>query len=155
MGGGATQNATTHCLSDITLRWMVREVAAAQCGILFDSDALARAGIPDEIFPCNGFRTKGGLLAQLVIPKEKEAAREREAAKEKEQEAHKGRETHTDEKDVSASDSEAGASDVADDDALQPLHDELVLDPWWWLLEIVPTDYEWQDGNGTWHRKWG
>ncbi|KDR82959.1 hypothetical protein GALMADRAFT_238664 [Galerina marginata CBS 339.88] len=39
-------------------------------------------------------------------------------------------------------------------DALEPLHDELKLDPLWWLLEIVPLQYSWQDGQNVWHREW-
>jgi len=39
-------------------------------------------------------------------------------------------------------------------DALQPLHDELKIDPLWWLLEIVPLQYSWQDAQGVWHREW-
>jgi len=39
-------------------------------------------------------------------------------------------------------------------DALQPLHDELKLDPLWWLLEIIPLQFSWQDANGVWHRNW-
>ena len=46
MGGGAVTNATEFSLSDITLRWMVREVVRAQCGVAFDEDALKRANIP-------------------------------------------------------------------------------------------------------------
>ena len=41
---------TKESLADITLRWMVREVALAQCGIAFDEAALARANIPDSVF---------------------------------------------------------------------------------------------------------
>ena len=45
----------------------------------------------------------------------------------------------------------SGASAV---DAVQPLHDELKLDRWWWLLEIIPTNYTYQDDRGVWHSKW-
>lgn len=40
-------------------------------------------------------------------------------------------------------------------DALQPLHDELVLTKIWWLLEIIPWRYSWQDADGTWHHSSG
>lgn len=39
-------------------------------------------------------------------------------------------------------------------DALEPLHDELKANPLWWLLEIIPLQYSWQDANGVWHREW-
>lgn len=40
-------------------------------------------------------------------------------------------------------------------DAVQPLHDELKQKPIWWLLEIIPTHYAFQDGEGVWHSNWG
>jgi hypothetical protein len=39
-------------------------------------------------------------------------------------------------------------------DVLQPLHDQLKLDPLWWLLEIIPLPFSSQDANGVWHRNW-
>jgi hypothetical protein len=40
-------------------------------------------------------------------------------------------------------------------DALQPTHDEIKKDPLWWLLEIIPLHYSWQDEQGVWHRDYG
>ncbi|EPQ51108.1 hypothetical protein GLOTRDRAFT_108364 [Gloeophyllum trabeum ATCC 11539] len=39
---------------------------------------------------------------------------------------------------------------------LTPIHDELGWKgKWaWWLLEIVPTSYAWQDKDGVWHKTW-
>jgi len=45
VGGGSVANDVARSLSDITLRWMVRQVMASSCGILFDKDALERASI--------------------------------------------------------------------------------------------------------------
>lgn len=39
-----------------------------------------------------------------------------------------------------------------DQDALSPIHDQLKLDPLWWILEIVPLTFTWQDNAGAWHR---
>lgn len=36
-------------------------------------------------------------------------------------------------------------------DAVQPLHDALVADPAWWLLEILPMESKYQDANCAWH----
>jgi len=36
-------------------------------------------------------------------------------------------------------------------DAVQPLHDQLKAIPLWWLLEIIPLHYSWQDDQGVWH----
>lgn len=35
-------------------------------------------------------------------------------------------------------------------DALQPTHDELKRNALWWLLEITPLPYFWQDADGVW-----
>ncbi|KAJ6585425.1 hypothetical protein B0H19DRAFT_1109618 [Mycena capillaripes] len=46
VGGGSVMDGVARSLSDITLRWMVRQIMASSCGILFDKDALERAAIP-------------------------------------------------------------------------------------------------------------
>lgn len=38
-------NAERLCLSQVPLRWMVREVTAAQCGIVFDQRQLQRFNV--------------------------------------------------------------------------------------------------------------
>jgi len=38
-------------------------------------------------------------------------------------------------------------------DALQPIYDQLKLNVLWWLLEIIPLSYSWQDRDGVWHRE--
>jgi len=40
-------------------------------------------------------------------------------------------------------------------DALEPIHDSVKSNPSWWLLEIFPLHYSWQDADGVWHRDWG
>ncbi|KAI0074015.1 hypothetical protein K474DRAFT_1665915 [Panus rudis PR-1116 ss-1] len=55
VGGGSVPDVEEHCLSNISLRWMVRQVVQAQCGIVFDREALQRANIPNSIFTGLGF----------------------------------------------------------------------------------------------------
>jgi len=50
VGGGNDTNKTLHSLSNISLRWMLREIVKTQCGILFDNSALKRMGIPQSTF---------------------------------------------------------------------------------------------------------
>ena len=40
-------------------------------------------------------------------------------------------------------------------DAAKPLHDELRRMPLWWILEVIPFPFSWQDEKGVWHKKWG
>jgi len=37
-------------------------------------------------------------------------------------------------------------------DALQPLYDELKIQPLWWILELLPLSYVYQDEHCVWHR---
>ncbi|KAK0187751.1 hypothetical protein F5146DRAFT_934699 [Armillaria mellea] len=45
-----------------------------------------------------------------------------------------------------------GGPGIADEvDAQQPIHDRLQDTKIWWLLEIIPLRYSWQDAQGMWH----
>lgn len=160
-------NSTRNCLGDIALRWMVRQVVQAQCGITFDNDALKRANIPDSVFVGEGFpvsppatarrppsRHSPHLTVRDPDQKRQRSSIEKDAAGQKRLEAF-GYGRHSAESDASRASEDSTASAASAIDAVQPIHDELVLDKWWWLLEIIPTNYAWQDGKGKWHSKWG
>lgn len=38
-------------------------------------------------------------------------------------------------------------------DAVQPLYDQLVLNKFWWIVELLPFAYYWQDVEGRWHKQ--
>jgi len=49
VGGGSVANTAQHCLANISLRWMVREVEASGCGIQFDPGKRAQLDVhPDN-----------------------------------------------------------------------------------------------------------
>ncbi|KAG8832043.1 hypothetical protein FRC17_002153, partial [Serendipita sp. 399] len=50
VGGGEDKDDRVHSLSNISLRWMIREIARSQCGILFDQSKLRGMGIPRSLF---------------------------------------------------------------------------------------------------------
>jgi hypothetical protein len=106
VGGGIDPDTTKHSLAQITLRWMIRQICSAQCGIIFDEDALSRHDI------------------DLPPPPMKS--------------------------------SEASPVEPADDapDAIQPLHDGLKTNPLWWILEVIPGNFPYQDEEGCWHSNW-
>ena len=229
VGGGSTLNSAPHALSDIPLRWMVRQVAQAQCGIQFDNDAIKRAGIPLNTILGTGFTTVGVIapaqtnltkspvessslsaepkkigdgkiqptLHFFAEPKEKKetllraatvAAREGQPEEKIEAAvievskpmvpkspdipcvgvgrvrieegggasgsggAGVGEEDgHVRKSEDSTATNSSSGSSV---DAMQPIDDELAKNKWWWLLEIIPTSYSYQDGRGEWHTKW-
>ena len=127
---------------------MVRQVVIAQCGITFDAAALKRANIPDSVFTGHGLpltpplpHGPDGAVRTASAPTDS-AARDN---KRLEAYGYEARESGESERSVLTD-----AEELA-----MPVHDELQRKKWWWLLEIVPTNYAWQDGDGTWHEKWG
>ncbi|KAI0769028.1 hypothetical protein BD413DRAFT_87062 [Trametes elegans] len=145
VGGGSVDDDIELSLSDITLRWMVREVVQAQCGVAFDQAALTRANIPEWIFRGTGF----ALPAQTTIsgPGSPRSPH------------HHGFVVQDDADPLAKVQPSPGPSEGGGPnsdplgtaaDALQPIHDALKRTPTWWLLEIVPTWWNWQDADGKW-----
>ena len=97
IGGSAVPNDVKQSLSNITLRWMVREVVASGLGAIFDPSAVS--------------------LAKINLEPEQTTSE----------------------------------IEMDSTDALDPLHDDLRLDVLWWLLEILPFPYSFQDVNNVWH----
>ena len=49
--------------------------------------------------------------------------------------------------------SSASLASHQDRDVLAGVHDELKIQPLWWLLELFPTKFGWQKPDGTWKYK--
>ena len=112
VGGGNVKDIdsrTDPALSNISLRWMVRQVVAIQpeCPVYFDENALEQWNIPRE-----------DIQAQPIVAKRLPIE-------------HYFRE----------------------DDATAPRTDELKRRRLWYLLEIFPTYYEWQNEWGQWFKQ--
>ncbi|KAG6902608.1 hypothetical protein C0995_014214 [Termitomyces sp. Mi166 len=73
VGGGNVPDTETHSLANISLRWMVREVQQARCGILFDEKALDRHGIPRVVFEADS-ETK---IEMATIPEQEAEVEDR------------------------------------------------------------------------------
>ena len=104
---------------------MMQEIVRADCGILFDFDAFAQWGIPITI-------------GRDLYPATSLAAN-----------------------DASGNDNDTGGPVTEDDpskaevlDVVQPTHDQLKANPAWWILEIIPTSYTYQDLQDNWVTKW-
>ncbi|KAE9403227.1 hypothetical protein BT96DRAFT_854948 [Gymnopus androsaceus JB14] len=121
IGGGSVPNATKQALADIPLRWMIRQIMESQCGIQFNEAGLMELEIPFEAIPA-------------AIPSKPEVP---------------STGSNTDSTGSSSVPSSWRALDALD--AVQPLHDALVADPAWWLLEILPMESKYQDANCAWH----
>jgi hypothetical protein len=67
VGGGSLPNGAKRSLSNITLRWMVREIVASQCGIIFNHHALRRAGVQTSLL---GSPTRAGVQEKALDRKD-------------------------------------------------------------------------------------
>ncbi|EKM49551.1 uncharacterized protein PHACADRAFT_265089 [Phanerochaete carnosa HHB-10118-sp] len=160
VGGGCVPNDTPHALSDISLRWMVRQVVQAQCGIAFDSDALRRAGILDAALVPTGFTSPPPPATTPPTLAVKTDALPPNGGRPGDQQPLEafgyGRASGESTASSGSGKSRAVATDAVpeDADATAPLFDQLRLCRFWWLLELMPTNYCYQDGDGKWHDKW-
>ncbi|KAI9058264.1 hypothetical protein FKP32DRAFT_1688725 [Trametes sanguinea] len=162
VGGGNVPNNVEVSLSDITLRWMVREVVLAQCGIAFDEAALVRANIPESIFRGEGFPLpaqttfsrhphQNGFTADGENASGSNTAASQDGSSGGASGGQAAPLTKTEPEPAEGTPGDAVDSNA---DALAPLHDMLKSNPTWWLLEIVPTWYKVQQPDGTWKTKW-
>jgi hypothetical protein len=134
-------------LSNISLRWMLREIVQSQCGIQFDSDALVRGGVPLSMLGLEAhFETS---LSQAAVKEAQSSSAELNSG-----ESTKG-ETVVQIAQVPLSATDPVGGEAAKEDALdavQDMHDELKITPIWWVVEVIPLFQSWQDETGIWHR---
>jgi len=137
--GGAVRDDCRYSLADISLRWMVKQIVLSQCGILLDHAALRKADIDistvvitDPHQPTvSDFWRKGPKM-----PKSPSTESSRGDA-----DGHSGH--------------DAAELWPKDQDALTDCYDALKGRKAWWMLEVLPTKYAWQEANGKWNAKWG
>lgn len=103
---------------------MIRQVIDSQCGIQFDEAGLMELEIPSESIPNLAPSTQGSSTGSKA----------------------------GDSDGPTGTGFEPSSWRVLDAvDAVQPLHDGLVSEPAWWLLEILPMESQYQDANCVWH----
>ncbi|KAF9783112.1 hypothetical protein BJ322DRAFT_136244 [Thelephora terrestris] len=149
VGGSAIKDTVRYSLAAITLRWMVKQVILAQCGIRFDEAALRRADIdisnlvslsPTQLTMDDILDADAGTTVTTSLPSPSLSG-------EYDIECYMVR---------SRNDGEVVEQDwPRKQDVVADIHDELRISPIWWLLEFLPIKYEWQDPKGAWKYKWG
>lgn len=132
VGGGAVIDSVKECLGDISLRWMIREVVLSQVGVLFDPEALLRANLDISTISRVVVDPTSGIPSTTLGQKRMEDFITSVPSK-----------------------SQPPADSGIDEDYKQPIHDSLKQTPLWWILEVLPMRYAWQDSDCQWHRKWG
>ena len=145
---------------------MVRQVVLSQVVINFDTDALGRAKIPNPVFTgagfpvtppqtasgSNGIQTKLRIQPLDAVGTEGTSQGENPFASPKK--AHLVLDMTADAADPTDTGSQHSVA-LTDIDCIQPIHDQLQLNWWWWILEVIPMTYSYQDGKGKWHTNFG
>ena len=134
------KDAKQHALSNTSLRWMVREILKTRCHILFDETSLKELDISMKIIkqaPDMELSETSDLILQ-VTPTSPETPDMPDAALEP---AGPG-----------AVMTESPNADALD--AVQGIGDLLKTNVFWWVIEIMPTNYMWQNEHDEWVGGW-
>ncbi|KAH9979975.1 hypothetical protein BGW80DRAFT_1514339 [Lactifluus volemus] len=116
VGGGLVDDMEKYALSNIPLRWMVREILEAGSHIRFDEATVAMWNIPIA------------LIEETPVVREVNASVPRPSS--------------------------PTESSLDAEDAVQKMGNSFKKNPLWWILEIIPTYYEWQNETGKWVGNW-
>jgi len=140
VGGGHVKDTEQHSLSNIPLQWMVLEVLKTRCPILFDTTALKEWSILAELSkpaPDSALTREtpdSTLYTSQVTPTSPETYDMPKAAL------------------GSAVMPESLNADALD--AVQDIGDPLKRSVFWWVIEIIPTNYMWQNEHDEWVGGW-
>ncbi|KIK47266.1 hypothetical protein CY34DRAFT_74473 [Suillus luteus UH-Slu-Lm8-n1] len=152
IGGGNVENSVKVSLAQVTLRWMVEQVILSNCGIVFDEEALERVGMPLSSFPISKTPPATEDLPDkshpiLDIPNLGAAPVDAVSP-------FAEAPLPTPSSPLTDPPTTPSLPNPQTCDALAPLFDQLQLQKAWWLLEILPLPFRWQDALGKWHTKW-
>ncbi|KAI1793368.1 hypothetical protein LXA43DRAFT_972022 [Ganoderma leucocontextum] len=164
VGGGSVSDTTKLSLSEITLCWMVREVVLAKAGIEFDPAAVQRANIPESIFDLkdegidlpDSTRPSPHDIIVLFPEVKTKTIEDINLPGQLDPSTSNPNKTQDPGPQAPTSPTEGSGGDPlnVDVDALQPIYDQLKINPAWWLLEIIPLTHTVKDANGKTQTKW-
>ena len=143
VGGGSAKDSSPSSLSNISLRWMVREIVKADCGIQFDPAAFGQWNIPlQEMRPSIAHELSESTLYEGPTSQKHinyEELHHSASGKAKEEKA---------------ADTVRSEESLDIMDALKEEVDQLKKRRLWWILEILPTYHTWQDDDDRWVGGW-
>lgn len=154
---------------------MLREIIHADTGIIFDRHKLMKFGVPDTEFAPRSTKlhNANATATQVSPPKAKipqqptvsEKAKMAVEAAEEENDASEGNDElapqdgQEDRPSEGASDGITVIEEGAEEevpwwyrDAIEPMRDELLHQPFWWLLEWMPFYIKRQDEHSEWKK---
>jgi hypothetical protein len=160
VGGGQVKDEVPHSLANVSFRWMLQEIHRSQCGILFDYHALQDLGVPTACEPSPSANqdpsasdlpsiTSSLVLSldskssattsepQPLLPQKSESSTfprfvsflRKLKLKAKTKDSVQLKETLADQASKPCAELDAI-------DSLEPIHDQLKINPLWWLLQF-------------------
>ncbi|KAL1692517.1 hypothetical protein GGG16DRAFT_89900 [Schizophyllum commune] len=164
VGGGEVANEVAHSLANQPLLWMTREVMKAQCGVQFERAAFARLGFPPFEYP-SALPSPAQQVLNLPVV---HTGEDGEAGPDVTvpnghgpgAPGHSGLGKLSNDAGSNTANNAQFKAAVDEEnwdreDALSPIYDQLKTDKIWWLLEIMPLNYVYQDAEGNWHKTFG
>ncbi|TFK60892.1 hypothetical protein BDN72DRAFT_965473 [Pluteus cervinus] len=139
VGGGSVSNEVKRNLARISLRWMIRECFKTKSGIMFHTEGLKSIYLdPNSLYPIVAPRppplptTTLSNLSTYIIPETDTAIKSPDVAA-----LIQDPTLQTEE-----------GQDLLD--ALCPVYDQLSLAWTWWVLEIIPLRFRYQNKDNSW-----
>ncbi|KAJ7788332.1 hypothetical protein B0H14DRAFT_2398468, partial [Mycena olivaceomarginata] len=133
VGGGSVINPKRPSLARIPLRWMIRECFEAKTGMMFNTQRLQELGLD----PTKLYKDEDGYLR---FPQKRPPHPRRLEDPPHARDGCKGAPGTEEEEDLK--------------DALSPIHDPLTLNPFWWILEVIPFTFRRQSRpDNNWHTR--
>ncbi|KPI39209.1 uncharacterized protein AB675_5175 [Cyphellophora attinorum] len=176
VGGGAVLNSERHKLSQIPLRWMIRQCFECDTGIKFKTRHLAEFGldvhtlwptyrnleVPSLHGPPPSFLEKWKELPSREVRKGKLVSLGHDKQHALAKKAHEeSQDRHEHLLHLKSTEDDDWTPEQVEDyyDSLAPLNDQLVDAPNWWILELWPVEVKIPKGNGEVERRtmanWG
>ncbi|KAH8989053.1 hypothetical protein EDB92DRAFT_1947605 [Lactarius akahatsu] len=157
VGGGLVKDTEEHALSNIPLRWMVREILKTNCHIHFDEAALNQWGIPVAMIKEQAVPERTRETSDSTLYMEPSSRHDQKTSAPTETPGDYA--TGTDVLGIpDGGDTKRAPPSVEEsldaEDAVEKMGDQLKKNRFWWVLEIIPTYYVWQNEKDAWVGRW-
>ena len=151
VGGSSVKDGEPHSLGHITFRWMMQEIDRSGCGILFDYHALRDLGIPPDSVPTPSKKhdyAAAGSHSVIPIPEDVPDNKRPTSSSSSEHQnegagflsffrtlKYKVMKSNAKPKETLPEQASKPCAELDEIDVLEPIHDQLVIKPIWWLLQ--------------------
>jgi len=144
VGGGSVSNETPHSLARISLRWMIRECFKTGTGIMFDAQRLKEVGLdPATLYPFVTPRPPPLPIGSACISHTPSQSQFRKSQAEPQPGSSRVHEA--------SGELRVGTEEEEElQDALSPVYDQLKIKWYWWVFEVIPLRFRYQQGDNKW-----